>query len=134
MRAASTLAIFLALSPLGASARCLAYEPAVVTLVGELSSKTFPGPPNYVSVARGDYPEVVEVIRLDAAICVLGDPSSSLNSKSHSGLTQVQLVVPRDRVRSLIGKRVRVSGTLFGAHNGHHRTPVILEVSSIRAA
>jgi hypothetical protein len=132
MKAASALALFVSLSPLGAHARCLQYEPTTVALVGELRSATFPGPPNYRSIARGDYPESVFILTLDRAICVSGDPSSSLNSESHSKLTEVQLVVARDKVRSALGKRIRASGTLFGAHNGHHRTPVLLQVSAIR--
>jgi hypothetical protein len=36
---------------------CLSYEPAVVTLSGTLVRKTFPGPPNYKSVKKGDKPE-----------------------------------------------------------------------------
>ena len=37
------------------------------------------------------------------------------------------------QARYLVGKRVRASGTLFGAHSGHHRTPIVLQVRSIRA-
>ena len=133
MRAALALALLLTLAPLTAKARCLAYEPSVVSLDGELQSRVFPGPPNYASIARGDYPENVLILALDREICVAGDPSSSRNSQSHYGLLEVQLVVPKDQARYLVGKRVRASGTLFGAHSGHHRTPIVLEVRSIRA-
>jgi hypothetical protein len=133
MKAASAVILFLSLFPIGAAARCLSYEPTTVNLVGQLRSATFPGPPNYVSIAKGDYPESVFILTLDQAICVSGDPASSLNSESHSGLTEIQLVVSRDKVRSLLGKRIRASGTLAGAHTGHHRTPVLLQVSSIRS-
>jgi hypothetical protein len=132
MKAASALAFLLFLPPIDTAARCLRYEPATVNLVGQLRSATFPGPPNYVSIARGDYPESVFILTLDQAICVSGDPASSLNSESHSGLTEIQLVVSRDKARSMLGKRIRASGTLSGAHTRHHRTPVLLQVSSIR--
>jgi hypothetical protein len=134
MKAVFALALCLALTPICASARCLSYEPAIVNLVGELRSAAFPGPPNYVSIAGGDYPETVFILKLDQPICVSGDPSSKLNSKSHSDLTEIQVVVAPDKVRSLLGKRVRASGTLFGAQSGHHRTPALLQVSSIRDA
>ena len=133
MRAPLVLALLLVLAPLSANARCLAYEPSVVSLDGELRSSLFPGPPNYTSIARGDYPESVLILTLDRAVCVSGDPSSSRNSQSHYDLLEVQLVLSKDQARSLIGKRVRASGTLFGAHTGHHRTPIVLQVRSIRA-
>jgi hypothetical protein len=133
MRAYLALALLLTLAPLSATARCLAQEPSVVSLEGELRASLLPGPPNYASIARGDYPESVLVLTLDSAICVSGDPSSSRNSQSHAGLLEVQLVVSKDQVRSLIGKRVRASGTLFAKHSEHHRTPIVLQVRSIRA-
>ncbi len=37
--------------------QCLSYEPNIVTLSGTLVRKTFPGPPNYESVKKGDKPE-----------------------------------------------------------------------------
>lgn len=130
LRLASALVLLLA--PAGAGARCLAYEPAVVTLVGELTARTLPGPPSYRSIARGDYPESVLFLRLEHAICVAADPSSPRNSKSHSGLAELQVVVAKDAARALVGKRVRTTGTLFAAQSGHHRTPVVLRVSAIR--
>lgn len=133
MRAALALALLSTLAPLSATARCLAQEPSVVSLDGVLRSSLLPGPPDYASIARGDYPESVLILTLDRPICVSGDPSSSRNSQSHAGLLEVQLVVAREEALPLVGKRVRASGTLFGAHTKHHRTPVVLQVRSIRA-
>jgi hypothetical protein len=39
------------------SGQCLSYAPASVTLTGALTSKTFPGRPNYESIEKGDEPE-----------------------------------------------------------------------------
>lgn len=117
-----------------AAARCLSYGPAQVTLAGELTSRTVPGPPGYSSVARGDLPETILVLRLSAPICVSADTSSLTNSRSHAGLTEVQLVVEGLDYRTLLSKQVRVSGTLFAGQSGHHRTPVVLAVKSLRAA
>ncbi len=33
---------------------CLSYEPTEVRLTGTISRKTFPGPPNYQSIRKGD--------------------------------------------------------------------------------
>lgn len=134
MRAVTAVALLPLLLPAVVSARCLSYGPSQVTVVGTLDSRTLPGAPNYVSVARGDYPETVLILRLEKAACVTGDPTSQMNRKSHSGLSEIQLSVAADKVRSLVGKKVRASGTLFGAHSGHHRTPVVLQVSRIGAS
>lgn len=123
----------LALGAPGSAARCLRYEPARVTLVGVLSFRTVPGPPNYTSVARGDYPETVAILTLDEPACVSGDPQSRLNWRGHARVTEVQLVLSEARARRFLGKRVRATGTLFGARTGHHRTDVLLDVKALRA-
>jgi hypothetical protein len=116
-----------------AAARCLTYEPTTVTLIGELTSKTVPGPPNYVSIARGDLPEKIFILELAEPVCVSADPSSRQNSKSHAGVDEVQLSVPAEKARAYVGRRVRASGALFGARTGHHRTPVLLRVAKLGA-
>ena len=123
----------LGLDASSAPARCLSYEPARVTLEGTIRSRTLPGPPNYVSIARGDHPEVIFVLVLDAPICVSGNPSSRTNSKSHARVTEVQLVDSEANPRRFLEKRVRVSGSFFGAQSRHHRTPIVLNITGIRA-
>ena len=63
-----------------------------------------------------------------------GDPSSTQNAKSHAGVGEVQLSVQASKARFLVGKQVRATGTLFGAHTGHHRTPVVLQVKALRGS
>ena len=116
------------------AARCFSYEPAQVTLLGVVTSRTLPGPPNYSSVAHGDYPETVFILKLNEAICVSGDPSSRLNRKSHSHVTELQLFASDVDFRRFLNKQVRVSGGMFSAHMGYHRTPVVLRVAKLRAA
>ena len=116
-----------------AAARCLAQKPAVVTLVGELVSKRVAGPPGYRSLAQGDLPETIVMLRLGAPICVKGDPTSSLNARSHAGIAEVQLVVPFERARALVDQQIAATGSLTAARSRHHRTPVVLEVSGLRA-
>lgn len=48
----------------------LSYEPAIVTLSGTLVRKTFPGPPNYESVKKGDRPETSWFLDLQESVCV----------------------------------------------------------------
>jgi hypothetical protein len=129
-----SVACFLGIA-LGAStsaARCLAYEPTPVALEGKLTSRLVPGPPGYVSVARGDHPETIYILVLDAPVCVNGSPSNPMNSKSHARVTEVQLVDRGFSPARYLDKRVRVSGSFFGAHTRHHRTPIVLNVKGIR--
>jgi hypothetical protein len=115
-----------------AGARCLGYEPKSVTLTGEIEMRKLPGPPNYRSVARGDRPETVYFVKLDSPVCVSGDPTSRLNSKSHAGVEEVQLILSAVKGSAAVGKRMRVTGTLSGAQSAHHRTPVLLTVKAMR--
>ena len=103
-----------------------------MTLTGELTSRSVPGPPGYRNIARGDHPETVVIIVLDAPICVNADPVSRANSRSHSQITEVQLVVTGSAWRALRGKRVKASGSLFAENSRHHRTPVVLTVRGLR--
>jgi hypothetical protein len=115
-----------------AGARCLAYEPKSITLTGEIEMRKLPGPPNYRSVARGDRPETVYFLKLEEDVCVSGDPTSRLNSKSHVGVGEVQLILSAVKGSAAVGKKMRVTGTLSGAQNAHHRTPVLLTVKAMR--
>jgi hypothetical protein len=114
-----------------AGARCLSYEPKRVTLTGEIEMRKLPGPPNYRSVARGDRPENVYFVKLEQAVCVSGDPSSRLNSRSHAGIEEIQLIVSAVKGSAAVGKRMRISGSLSGAQSAHHRTPVLLIVKEM---
>ena len=79
-------------------------------------------------------PETVFILKLDEPICVSGDPSSRLNPKSHSRVTEVQLVTRGVDPKRFVNKQVRASGSFFGAHMAYHRTPVVLTVVKLRAA
>lgn len=116
--------------------KCLSYEPAVVKLAGVMISRTYPGPPNYESIRGGDEPETYWFLVLSHPICVNEkldgfDPATK-------NIRRVQLVVfgeDADRKYGrLLGKRVTATGTLFGANTGHHRTPVLLTVSTMERA
>ncbi len=113
----------------------LEYEPKVVTLVGKVVAKTFPGPPNYEDVKKGDRPERVLLLVLDRPISVKGKvPDPEGLYPTVRDIHQVQLWVPEGRSRvwgrlkKVVGKRVAVTGRLSHAITGHHRTPIQMEV------
>lgn len=115
-------------------AACLSYEPSVVKLEGTLTKKTFPGPPNYESVLKGDRPEAYWMLNLERPVCVDQDPTDADVNGAQKNVRIVQLVVDPKVYQAnagLIGTRVVVTGRLFGAITGHHHTPVLLTVATI---
>ena len=119
-----------------AGSSCLSYEPAVVTIKGKLTAKVFYGPPNYGEEPATDSRETAYLLKLTTSICVSGDPSSDVNSESEQGVRVVQLgpggTVTWKALSHLVGRNVEVSGTLFHAVTGHHRTEVVMNVSRVK--
>lgn len=116
-------------------ADCLSYEPSVVALEVKLTRKTFPGPPNYASVRKGDTPETYWLLSLEHLVCVDEDRASEHVNNAQKEIRLVQLVVDpqiSNPHAGLIGKRVVTTGTLFGGINGPHHTPVLLTVTTLR--
>jgi len=112
--------------------QCLEYEPKVVSLSGVVVSETHPGPPNFESVANGDEPRTIWVLKLDNAICVLA--SDDVNVKEDNE-KEIQLVLKAEqymRYRSLLGQRVTASGTLFHAITGYHHKRLLLKTDKMR--
>lgn len=113
---------------------CLQFEPAVTSIVGTLVRKTLPGPPNYESIKDGDAPETYWFVTTARPLCVRGTPGDDLNRADVSGVSTVQLILRHDEYKTharLIGRPVKVTGTLSTAITGHHHTPVVLDVSKI---
>jgi hypothetical protein len=107
-----------------------------VTLHGTVSRETFPGPPNYESIKDGDRPETSWFLDLTHPVCAQEDKTDLLKP-GQEGVRRIQLVVSQAMCLShkkLVGKRVAVTGTLFGEHTGHHHTPVLLTVNTLERA
>jgi hypothetical protein len=113
---------------------CLSYEPAVVTLSGTLVRKTFPGPPNYKSVKKGDKPETSWFLDLPESVCVNEDKTEPDLNPKQSGIHEIQLVLQPEqyqRHKGMVGRQVLATGTLFGEHTGHYHSPVLLTVRTL---
>src|SRR6266436_5345566 len=96
---------------------CRSYEPTVVGLHGTLIRKTFPGPPNYSDIRKGDKAETYWLLNLDSPICVNQDMSEPDLNPSQKDVRRVQLVLDQqayDRHKTLLGKRIVATGSLFG--------------------
>ena len=101
-------------------------------------AKTFPGPPNYESIERGDKPEVLWWLVLSQPICMEEDVKEPSLSPAQKDIRKIQLVF-RDAAayethEKLVGKTVVAKGTLFGAHTGHHHTGLLLTVTTLTKA
>lgn len=115
-----------------ATAQCLEYEPKVVRLTGTLVRETHPGRPNYESIASGDEPETIWVLKLQDAICVGGAIEAD---SSESGQAEIQLVLEQaqyNKYRSLLGQNVTVRGNLFHGHTGHHHKRLLPRTIEIK--
>jgi hypothetical protein len=125
------MVVLLGLIPSLALARCLKFEPVSVLLKGTFVSKSLPGPPGYSSIAKGDFAERVLFLQLEEPICVKGNPESTYNSRTQTGVKELQLVVPLGQSMELVGKRVRATGTLFSPVTNGHRTKVLMTVKRL---
>jgi hypothetical protein len=117
-------------------ADCLSYETDGVKLSGRIIRKTFPGPPNFESVKRGDAREVTWILHLAKPVCVKPARQDTFN-EAEVGVSEVHLVLSGSqyrRFRGLVGKRpVVITGNLFHSFTGHHHARVLMSVSTAEA-
>jgi hypothetical protein len=113
---------------------CFEYGPSV-SLTGTLSSRVFAGPPNYESIKRGDRKETAIILSLSSPVCTTGNTTANSFDVSEADIREVQLVITKPEhwktLKRLRGKPVLVTGTLFHAHTGHHRTQVLITVAEL---
>jgi hypothetical protein len=117
------------------AADCLPYEPETVTLEGTVTRRVFPGPPNFDSVTAGDKKLVHWILRLKRPICVGSEKEADDLHEVEAEVLEVQ-IAPKDhrfyeRNRRALGKRVRVTGTLFHQITAWHVTKVILQATDL---
>lgn len=123
------VALTVLMLPTALYAQCLSYRDRA-EISGVLSLKTFPGPPNFESVAKGDKKDVSYVLKPAHALCVDAlskDPDEI--DVAVKDVRLVQLVTSQNSSRllkPLFGTTVTVSGSLIGAVSGWHHTPVLL--------
>jgi hypothetical protein len=103
---------------------------------GHIVGQTFPGPPNYESVAAGDEPLNYWVLVADQPVtnmypCGFSQPITPAEA------SRLQLVLDAYGIQykqyaPLIGKHVEIRGICFWAHSGYHCTPLLIDVKSIK--
>lgn len=113
---------------------CLEYG-LTVSLTGKVQSRVFPGPPNYVSIKRGDLPETAFILTLTTPTCTTNKTADDIDVPE-TDIREVQLVITKPSdwklIKRLLGKPVLITGTLFHSHTAHHRTAVLLDVAELK--
>jgi hypothetical protein len=119
----------------------LHYEPAVVELTGIIEQQTFPGPPNYESIANGDEIEKGWYLQLSEPVEVVKtkNDDSSTNSETERNVKIMQLTWDDENpkldkaIRNSTKKKnkVRLKGDLFHRLTGHHHSKVLMSVDQL---
>ena len=108
------------------------FEPEISTLTGSVKLEVFYGPPGYGENPKTDKKEPTYILHLPKPINVIAtDPEDELNYTARN-ITKIQLVNSGNfKISSFNNKTVKVSGTFFSAHTGHHHTDVLLTIKAI---
>ncbi len=109
-----------------------------LTVQGFLQVGDFFGAPGNGENPASDRLEPTYYLQLPAPLVMQVHPASQLAPFSQPAQTAsfVQLVVfdeERSVVKTLVGKRVRVVGTVIEPDSGQHRTPLLMQVKSVSA-
>lgn len=116
------------------AADCLHY--GVVNLTGRLVQQTYPGPPDFESVTKGDAPLVIWILQLDTGVCIISSDPSYPNVYNER---EVQLVLGTDqyartsrysKFRHLLGKKIAVTGKLLPG-GGKYEKPFVITSPAI---
>jgi Domain of unknown function (DUF4431) len=128
------LLVLISISASAAHSQCLRCDPAVVTLMGTIQPKDFPGPPNYESIRRGDERWRYWIFRLNKPVCVEGD---DFDNTRVANVRNVQLVFmdesfyPRYRRYVRQHAQFQVVGSLYHQFSDHHVTKILIMVKSL---
>ena len=127
--------------PAVAARPCLKYDPDVVALAGKLERHTYPGNPNYESIARGDAAESGLYLHLDRSLCVTGNlgvnGSPYMVYSPIAGVRVVQLALDDALARALrgrVGQRVALRGVLFEPGTLHWHARLVFDARAGRPA
>jgi len=114
---------------------CLSYAPAVVTLMGTLTTKTFQDPLSPES--GGIPPETFWILNLGKPMCTNEGEQTSPN-RAESGIWNLQVLFlsadTYSTYRRLLNTTVKVTGVLFPAASAHHHTKAMVQAARIEPA
>ncbi len=108
-----------------------------ITLQGTLTSKTYPGPPEYSSIPDGDRADDCWILKLDKESFEIVKNMSMLeltNASSWPNPCEVTLCLSEEMkffCNDNINQEIAVEGYLFHAHTAHHYTSVLIDVKKL---
>ena len=124
MRTAAALFLTLTWTSTSAASECAPFAGREWEFTGHLVNRITPGPPNYESLTSGDKPVTRWYLQLRWPACFA----------EHRYLTRFQLALKPEEVeryRPLLGKEIKVTGTLAEGAAGLHTTALVVNVSSL---
>lgn len=109
------------------------YEPEVSEIKGKLTLNSFYGPPSFGESPEIDMLEKVWILNLEKAINVYQkiQESEEVNfNVTQYNIDRVQLATFKHKIelKDFENKSISIVGTFWGAHTGHHFTPVLMDV------
>lgn len=114
------------------------FEPAVSVISGKLSTEIFYGAPGFGENPATDQKEEQYVLLLEKPINVNGtnvsvEDSEDESTRTRKAVSKIQLLYDKDSIDmgKYLGSAVKLTGTFFGAHTGHHHTDVVLNVQKL---
>lgn len=109
----------------------LSYEPQKVELIGLMKLEMFYGSPNYGENPKTDAKEYCFILDLKTPANVITGKDAELY-ETHMKITDIQIVNKSNiNLESFKDRKVKISGTLFSSHTGHHHTKVLINAEKI---
>ncbi len=117
------------------------YEPAIVEVTGIIEQQTFPGPPEYESIAKGDRIEKGWYLRFLEPVDVeeTKNDAPSAESETERNVRIIQLTWDYEnhklekKIRETMKKKIKVhlKGYFFHRWSGHHHSRVLMSVDQL---
>lgn len=112
------------------------FDPVQEEVSGTLDVQTFPGLPNYESIAKGDEAEEGFYLKLDKPIDVVAK-TSDVNWETQKNVKVVQLMLLDDGILKQVGllrkgTHLLLKGKLSNWLTGHHHARILLEVEHLQ--
>lgn len=112
---------------------CPEFEGDAVSLLGTIRLETFPGPPNFDSIHRGDKTIREFVLELDQPVCVKAWPDREEGPlPALEGVKRVQALMPIDipiepELLGRLGEPVWLHGKLVAPGSRYHYLPLLIQ-------
>jgi len=112
----------------------LQYEPAIVSLTGELTAETRYGPPNYGENPETDRQFEVHFLVLSHPVSVCGSQDADPPTESFQGITKIQLDIMGVELGGHLPETITVTGVLRQGMTGGEFTEIVLAVADWAAS